>query len=138
MEAQQSRRLQSDESETPRTVRDIMRGRPKTLAVTASMSDLRGLFVNPNVVMALIVEQDGALVGVVERSSVTATELPDETPIEGLVQREVDAIDVRAPASEVWTHPDLARTGRLVVLEPDGKTLAGLVCARPAGGGFCQ
>ena len=115
-----------------------MRGRPKTLDVTASMSDLRGLFLNPNVVTALIVDESAALVGVVERSKLTDADLPDEAPIEGLVQREVDAIDVRAPAAEVWSHPDLARTGRLVVLESDGKTLAGLVCARPNRGGFCR
>jgi predicted transcriptional regulator len=114
-----------------------MRGRPKTLRVTASMSELRDLFANPNVVTALIVDDSAALVGVVERSKVLETDLPDEAPIDSLIQREVDAINVGEPASEFWKHPDLARTGRLVVLETDGKTLAGLVCARPNGGGFC-
>lgn len=101
------------------------------------MTDLRRFFADPHVVTALVVDDRGALVGVVEREDVAASALADGASIEGILRREVDAIDVGAPVSEVWAHGDLARTGRLVVLEPDGKTLAGLVCARPNGGGFC-
>lgn len=115
-----------------------MRGRPKTLPSTASMSDLRALFANPHVMTALIVDEAGGLVGVVERSELAASALSDTAPIDGVLRHEVDAIDVRAPASEVWEHGDLVRIGRLVVLEPDGRTLAGLVCARPDDGGFCR
>lgn len=124
--------------EVPQTVRDIMRGRPKTLPVTSSIADLRRFFADPHVVTALIVEESGALAGVVERDDVAASALSDGASIDRVVRREVDSIDVRAPASEVWEHGDLARNGRLVVLEPDGKTLAGLVCAIPDGGGFCR
>jgi CBS domain-containing protein len=130
--------MDANQVKAPESVRDIMRGRPKTLPVTASASDVRGFFANPHVMTALIVDEQGALVGVIERGDLATTELSDGAPIEALIRREVDAIDVGAPASEVWNHGDLARTGRLVVLEPDGKTLAGLVCARPNGEGFCQ
>lgn len=115
-----------------------MRERPKTLPANALMSDLRGFFADPHVVTALVVDEDGALAGVVEREDVAGSALSDGAPIDGVVRRDVDAIDVRAPADEVGRHPDLARSGRLVVLEPDGKTLAGLVCARPNGDGFCR
>jgi CBS domain-containing protein len=137
MEANEVRDRDTDEVEAGRSVRDIMRGRPKTLPVTTSVADLRGFFANPHVMTALIVDEQGALLGVIERDELAAADPPEGAPIEGLIRREVDAIDVRAPASEVWNHADLTRTGRLVVLEPDGKTLAGLVCARPNGGGFC-
>ncbi len=126
-----------DAGQASETVRDIMRGRPKTLPSKASMSDLRGFFADPHVVTALVVDEQGALVGVVERADVAGSALSDQAAIEGVVRRPLDAIDVRAPASEVWKHDDLIRSGRLVVLEPDGKTLAGLVCARPDGG-FCR
>lgn len=102
------------------------------------MAELRRFFENPHVMMALIVDGRGGLVGAIERADVTGSAIPEEAPIEGLLRREVDAIDVRAPVAEVWKHADLTRTGRLVVLEPDGKTLAGLVCVRPQGAGFCQ
>jgi CBS domain-containing protein len=138
MEANEVRDSHTDQEEAARSVGDIMRGRPKTLPVTTSVSELRGFFTNPHVMTALIVDEQGALLGVIERDELAAGDLSEGAPIEGLIRREVDAIDVRAPASEVWKHADLTRTGRLVVLEPDGKTLAGLVCARPNGGGFCR
>lgn len=115
-----------------------MRERPKTLPATATMSDLRRFFSDEHVVTALIVDEHRALVGVVEREDLAGSDLPDGAPIHDVVRRGVDAVDVRAAASEVSRHRELARTGRLVVLEPDGKTLAGLVCARPDGGGFCR
>lgn len=138
MEAKEVPPVRSDGGEASRTVRDVMRGRPKTLPDTASMADLRGFFADPHVVTALVIRENGALVGVVERAAVAGSALSDEAPIDAVVQRDVDAIDVRAPAADVWKHRDLTRTGRLVVLEPDGKTLAGLVCAMPDGEGFCR
>lgn len=130
--------MEAQEVRSPQSVRDIMRGRPKTLPVTASVSDVRDFFGNPHVMTALVVDDQGALVGVIERGDLDAGGISDSASIEALVRREVDAIGVEAPASDVWSHGDLTRTGRLVVLESDGKTLAGLVCARPNGGGFCQ
>lgn len=130
--------METKDERPAQMVRDIMRARPKTLPVTSSMADLRRFFADPHVVTALVVDERRALVGVVERAEVAASALCNDASIEAVVRREVDAIDVRAPASEVWGHGDLARSGRLVVLEPDGKTLAGLVCAIPNGGGFCR
>lgn len=138
MEANEVQAPQSNSAETAQSVRDIMRGQPKTLPVTASAAEVRSFFANPHVMTALIVDEKGVLAGVIERGELPENGPTDGTPIEGLIRREVDAVDVRAPASEVWNHVDLARTGRLVVLESDGKTLAGLVCARPNGGGFCR
>lgn len=120
------------------TVRDIMRAEPKTLPSSATVGDLRSTFANPNVVMALVVDEHGALVGVVDRDALTGTTLTEEAPATSLVRREVDSIQAQAPASEVWEHADVTRTGRLVVLEPDGRTLAGLVCVRKDGSTFCQ
>lgn len=138
MEAKEPQTLPSEDGEAPQTVRDVMRERPRTLPATSSMSDLRRFFDNPHMMTALVVDESGTLVGAVERARAIASTLPDGAPIDGLVAGEVDVIDAGAPASDVWKHADLDRTRRLVVVEPDGKTLAGLVCVRPNGGGFCR
>lgn len=141
MEAKEMRRPESKSRDVGMTVNDVMRARPKTLPVNASISDLRQLFINAHVTTALIIDGKRAFAGVIERSMFVNTSLPDGAPITDLIQAEVDAIDVRAPAANVWEHRDLAATGRLVVLEPDGRTLAGLVCvcATPGGGmDFCR
>lgn len=125
------------EAATGQTVRDVMRVEPKTLPATATVGDLRRTFEHENVLIALVVDDQGALEGVVERDAVAGTELDDAAPVARLLRREVDSIQAQAPASEIWEHTDLARTGRLVVLEPDGRTLAGLICLRKDGGNFC-
>jgi predicted transcriptional regulator len=97
MEAKEMRRPESRSRDVGMTVKDVMRARPKTLPVDASISDLRRLFINAHVTTALIIGEKRAFAGVIERSMFVNTSLPDGAPITDLIPAEVDAIDVRAP-----------------------------------------
>ena len=104
MDVNEVRTPLSDQEEAEQLVGDIMRGRPKTLPVTTSLADLRGFFTNPHVMTALIVDEHGALVGVVERDELEAGDVPDGTPIDRLIRLQDD----QPPGSgQVTVLPDI-------------------------------
>ena len=124
------------EQATGMFVRDVMIANPKTLPASAVVGDVRDVFEKKNVRTVLLVEGD-AFRGAIERDGVPSSVADDEPALP------------HADATPVSTTPDTAMRDalelldgrdepRLVVLDEDGVTLRGLVCADSAGTGFCQ
>ena len=117
-------------------VRDAMLTAPKTLTVDASVGDVRRAFANPHVLSVLLV--DGRVfAGALERGDVPAEEC-DERPAHELAHREVVTIRPDAPLAAALSKLDERGEQRLVVLDPDGQTLRGLLCLTSGRDGFCQ
>ncbi len=117
-------------------VRDVMVHSPKTLPADSSVADLRRFFANPHHMTALLV--DGALfAGAVDRVAIDAG-VPDDLPARELADPAVDTIGPDAPVSAAVSRLDERSSHRLVVLDPDGRTLRGLVCLTRDRDGFCQ
>ncbi len=117
-------------------VRDAMVASPKTMPAAGTVADLRAMFANHHVVTALLV--DGAeFAGVVSRDQLQDG-TPDEQPARALARRDVATIDPDAPLSEALAVLDDDAEGRLVVLDPDGRTLRGLLCLTRDRTGFCR
>ena len=55
-----------------------------------------------------------------------------------LARRDVATIDPDAPLGEALAVLDADAEGRLVVLDPDGRTLRGLLCLTRDRTGFCR
>jgi CBS domain-containing protein len=117
-------------------VRDAMITSPKTMPSDATVADLRATFANPHVVSALLV--DGyEFVGLVRRDALP-DDAPGERPARSLARRDVATVDPGAPLAEALTALDEHDERRLVVLDPDGRTLRGLLCLTSDRNGFCQ
>jgi CBS domain-containing protein len=116
-------------------VRDVMVSRPKTLPASATVGELRALFRNPHVATALLVDGD-AFAGAVDRRSVPS-DSPDPAPARALASVG-DVIGLDAPMAEAVSILDDRGTDRLVVIDPDGRTLRGLLCLTKGRDGFCQ
>lgn len=124
------------DSADARRVADVMVTRPKTLPADATVADLRRLFANPHVISALLVD-GSAFAGIVNRDEVSAS-ADDALPAAELANRDVTTLTRSASVADAMAV--LAATGdfRVVVLEEDGATLAGLVCLDQPRTGFCQ
>ena len=117
-------------------VRDAMVKRPKTVPAEATVADLRRVFENAHVVSALVV--DGPeFVGMVHRDAV-ANGVADSVGVRSLVVTEVATIEPDAPLTDALAGLDSRAESRLVVLDPDGRTLRGLLCLTHDRNGFCQ
>jgi CBS domain-containing protein len=87
-------------------------------------------------VTALLV--DGTrFVGVVHRMQLD-DQLGDEQPAAALARRDVPTIEPEAPLADALAILDADDERRLVVLDPDGDRLRGLLCLTRDRGGFCQ
>jgi len=129
-----SRTLSRDEA-LAKTVGEVMIPAPKTLPSDAVVADVRRVFEKPSVRTVLLAD-DGRFAGLIERSRLPA-DVPGEAP----------AISYRDPTPVTATPqtpmPDATKLleardePRLVVLDEDGITLRGLLCANPNSTGFC-
>jgi CBS domain-containing protein len=128
-------RTVTNEEALTQTVGEVMIGAPKTLPADASVLDVRHAFERPSVRSVLLADGE-RFTGLVERDGVPA-DAPDDAP----------AVDYRDPAPATAT-PDTPMSEaisllegraepRLVVLDADGVTLRGLLCANTTGTGFC-
>lgn len=117
-------------------VRDAMVAEPKTVAADATAGALRALFENQHVRTALIV--DGPrFVGVVHRDQLD-DRTPDDAPVRTLAVPDVPSVLPDAPLAEALSMLDAREERRLVVLDPDGERLRGLLCLTSDRSGFCQ
>ena len=117
------------------TVGEVMLARPKTLAATSSVAAVRVAFERPTVRTVLLADGE-RFVGAIER-----TGLPADAPDEALARDYVEADPLTAtpgmPMSEAVGMLAGRDEPRLIVLDEDGVTLRGLVCANGSGTGFC-
>lgn len=117
-------------------VRDAMVAVPKTVPATATVGDLRAMFSNPHVRTALLV--DGVrFVGVVQRDQLD-DQIADDHAAHAVASRDVPTIEPDAPLVDALTVLDSLHERRLVVLDPDGERLRGLLCLTSDRSGFCQ
>lgn len=120
----------------PQLVRDVMLRTPKTLSGHATVDDARAFFANPKVVSALVVDDD-RFVGLLDRTDLPSL-LAGSSPVRTFVRRELDTITPDRTVAEATEILDGKGLNRLVVLESDGVTLAGLLCLDLKRAGFCQ
>jgi CBS domain-containing protein len=115
-------------------VADVMLARPKTLPADATVGAVRGLFAKPAVRTALLVD------GTVFRAALDRRDLPAEAPDDAPALRYASAADTivpDAPVAEALERLAALEEPRLVVLDPDGVTLRGLLCLSGGGAQFC-
>ena len=117
-------------------VRDAMVATPKTMPADGTVADLRTMFANQHVRTALLVDGE-EFAGVVHRDAVTE-DAAEDRPARDLARRDVPTIHPGAPLAEAWELLDAGGESRLVVLDPDGRTLRGLLCLTGDRAGFCQ
>jgi predicted transcriptional regulator len=109
--------------------------RPLVHGASITVAELRRLFEDDHIHMALLVE-DGQVVGTVERADL-------EAATSGLAPaHEIAALDGRTIGPEVALSDALSmmrRTGRRrLAVTTDGSTLLGLLCLKASGRGFCS
>jgi CBS domain-containing protein len=118
-----------------RLVRDVMVKRPKTLPSDATVGDLRRQFENPRVQTALLAD-DGRFAG-----AIAPSELPDSAdaaePARAYARADIPTLAPDATMAEAMALLDERGDFRLVVLNDDGGTLAGLLCLDRRGTTFC-
>jgi CBS domain-containing protein len=96
---------------------------------------LRAFFGDDHVHMALLVD-DGRLVGTVERADLVP-ELPDELPAWAVASLEDRLTAAGAPLADAFQAMKRASRRRLALVDEDGN-LAGLLCLKSSGDGFCS
>ena len=117
------------------TVGDVMIPNPKTLPPTAVVGDVRRLFERRGVRTVLLAE-DGVFRGALDRRTIP----PDAADAELAVGYADLHPTVATPATALSEAIELLERStepRLIVLDPDGVTLRGLVCAKPGAATFC-
>jgi predicted transcriptional regulator len=120
----------------PELVRDAMVRRPKTLPVSATVADLRALFANPKVRAALLTDGT-AFAGTIAPEELPA-DAPDSAPVTDYARSDVERTTPDAPLADARAWLDAADETRLVVIDDDGATLAGLLCLNKHRTGFCS
>jgi CBS domain-containing protein len=112
-----------------------MLARPKTLPADSTVGAVRRLFEQkPGVRTALLVDGT-AFRAALDRGDLPA-DAPDEAPALGYAAA-ADTIEPGAPVEEALRRLEGLDEPRLVVVDPDGVTLRGLLCLSDGGSGFC-
>jgi CBS domain-containing protein len=116
-------------------VRDVMVACPKTLPARSTVADLRAHFENPRVRTALLTD-DGRFAG-----AIAPEELPADAagadPARAHAHTDLPTVGPDATMEDAMALLDRRGDNRLLVLEPDGETIAGLLCLDKPGTGFC-
>jgi CBS domain-containing protein len=114
---------------------DVMVRRPKSLPVDATLGDVRRKLENPS--LQNVVLLDGtAFAGLVDRGQVPA-DVPDSAAARQFAASDVPTTTPDALVPDVLAAMDAGQLSRLVVLDADGRTFAGLVCLDHTSEGFC-
>jgi CBS domain-containing protein len=118
-------------------VSDVMVTIPKTHGPDVSLEEIRELFADDHVRMALVVDASGRLLTTIERQDLIAAAAPSSTRIARLgtlVGRTVGPSTLLSAATATLLH---ARKRRLAVVDDRGR-LVGLLCLKRDGTGFCS
>lgn len=117
-------------------VAEVMIAKPKTLPPSARVGDVRGVFEKKNVRTVLLVEGE-EFRGAIERDRLPPT-VADDEPALPFADAEPLTTTPQTPMRDVLKLLDGRDEPRLVVLDEDGVTLRGLLCADAGGTGFCR
>jgi predicted transcriptional regulator len=117
-------------------VADVMVTCPKTLGPLSRVDDLRALFSDDHVHMALVVNSDGRLITTIERPDIpeAAYNSAAVTEFGTLVDRTVQA---SYPLDAATTAMRFEARRRLAVVDDFGRLL-GLLCLKRDGTGYCS
>jgi len=118
-----------------KTVGDVMIRRPKTLPPDALVADVRRVFERPGVRTVLLAE-DGRFAGAIERR--LPVDAGEDEPASTYVELSPLLVTPAMPMSEAVELLDQRGEPRLIVLDEDGVTLRGLLCANGDISGFCM
>jgi CBS domain-containing protein len=117
-------------------VTDVMLSGPKTLAADSTVGDVRRFFENPRVMTALLVD-DGDFRGAIDRGDVPA-DAADDKPALDYAEPDPPTISPAAGVDDALAALQGVESRRLVVLDPRGDRLVGLVCLNTQGTAFCR
>jgi CBS domain-containing protein len=118
-----------------KTVGEVMIQRPKTMPADALVADVRRAFAQPSVRTVLLADNE-RFAGAIERGGLPA-EARDDEPASGYVEPRSLTVTPGTPMSEAVELLERRREPRLIVLDEDGVTLRGLLCANGSATGFC-
>ena len=116
-------------------VGEVMIANPKTLPASALVGDVRSVL-EKRTVRTVLLAEDGVFRGAIERDGIPGTAADDE-PALRFADAEPLSTTPGTPMRDVLALLDGRDEPRLVVLDDDGLTLRGLLCADTAGTGFC-
>ena len=117
------------------TVGEVMLGSPKTVSADALVADVRRMFERASVRSVLLVDGD-RFAGVIERDGLPG-DASDDAPARAYAATDVVTATPSTPMRDAVTLIDAREEPRLIVLDEDGVTLRGLLCANTTGTGFC-
>jgi CBS-domain-containing membrane protein len=123
------------ESAAELLVRDVMVRRPKTLPAQATVAELRAHFENPRVRTALLAD-GGRFAGAVAPEELPA-DAPGSEPARAHARSDLPTVGPDATMADAVALLDSRGDNRLIVLDEDGETIAGLLCLDKPGTGFC-
>ena len=115
---------------------DIMVTIPIRHSQDATAAQLAEFFTDDHVHAAVLVDDDGVLVSVVERADLVP-QLPAETSAARLGALAGRVVDERTELAEVWRLLNTGGRRRLAVTDRAGRLL-GLICLTRRGTGFCS
>lgn len=118
-------------------VGEVATSRLKTLASSARVADVRGLFGNSHVRTALLVDGDGIFAGSIDREALPPGAGDDE-PAAGYATRERGVVGQGMSALDALALMQRDGLNRLVVVEPETRVLRGLVCLTATGDSLCR
>jgi len=117
------------------TVAEVMSPAPKTLAADALVADVRRLFERPSVRTVLLAD------GVLFRGAIERDRLPDgaadDEPAAAYADLHPVSVRPELAMSEAIALMESRSEPRLIVLDEDGVTLRGLLCAKRDVSEFC-
>ncbi len=116
-------------------VAEVMIANPKTLPAGALVGDVRRVFEKKNVRTVLLAE-GGVFRGAIERDTLPSSAGDDDAAL-AFADAEPLSTTPDTPMREALALLDGRQEPRLVVLDEDGVTLRGLLCADSSGAGFC-
>jgi CBS domain-containing protein len=118
-----------------KTVGEVMIRAPKTLPGAATVGDVRRGFERSSVRTVLLTEGH-RFVGAIERAGLPA-DAPDSAAASGYVELQPLLATPRMPISEAIKLLEGRGEPRLIIVDEDGFTLRGLLCASGGATGFC-
>lgn len=118
-----------------RNVGDVMIRAPKTLPPDATVAHVRRVFEKPSVRTVLLAD-DGQFAGLIERGQLPP-DAPDSAPANAYLDPAPATATPQTPMRDAIKLLEARGEPRLVVLDEDGVTLRGLLCANATATGFC-